>query len=1103
MIADAKLSDSYDTMDPQFGKQSPELDNFQDLLDSPYVPRADNSSSSGISVDRHGFNPPPMTIQQNASGNGTFGGVDRHGSNPQPMAFQQNASGNGKRYYPANSVILKPSGPDFLPLTEAASQERTHRVEMDIIDDIDRHMPNFGAADSRAMLGKRSYGYGTQPSISPQDPVQKRARLTASPDLSYSETLGVSVSPDPGPPFKKSHRDWITKGLPSRQPFVLTGILLDAFPHCWVRPLGCPVANPDAKTMATFRWCDLLLDATPADLVRLSFRMPTFTMGNGDAARSTMRAIEWTVPLDATWNDVALVISDSTPIDMSKVTFHGRHGNNQCVQMWNRASTVRDFGPVDHQTFDIIGGEVGGADLDQEDDAMELLEDGSVVGSVVIDVSHLAVQANAIHPLFSEEWYEAVADAQQQEADMEEAMWGETNLQPDPTPSSAPTPTGTSSNVPASLPAISKGDRVSVDATVFDGDTPGSYSNFHPGRHYGVVTSFKSKNVARVRWEATKTVELCRVPDLLLDMNYGRPLPRSPAISPLQVQAKDGSEGERQPRQLQSHYSRSTASPQAANDDDGSEYDSDRSDLSDSSRVLREMGIHEARDGEVEDSSVVAEERAAADCAATSSAFLESLQAIGILDSHGEVSPQYQAIMTQSAKTKMESEARRHQNRYPKDETPPRKSQETPATKEATPAYPRLSEAPRRSSRRRQSRPADEQYARGFGRAGSPLPMQVQAQSTRSPSMVAREGAPDQESSSSAPSPGGLRGGARSPYIERWQGTEPSYHGYRRGGEDHEGPEPPAFYSSYPQTNASRSKLRSSILLPEFPSADTGWKTWNRACLRYFGINDLDHVLDEGYLSSSRFCYDDNKLVYYALDQAVGKSVKALSLFKTAPRHDGHSAYAAIYEGYTFSGTASAPILLHQLTSLRMKEGELVSAFILRLVELFEDLEAIPGPSCYQFNDQQKIHHLLAAIRHEKDLEVSYHSIQMESTRGTITFLQACEDLQVRCEAQRADELMASTVGSVARQGKYHRRAMISLESKRQTLDYGPLCLADGCKTNSNKALPLCKLHFAEMVCGRVTKMKLRKEYGHATYDNANNRVVLPASVPTGSGAGT
>ena len=316
MVSEAQLHGDFDTMDPKFGKQSADLDNFQELLDSPYVPDA-TSDSVGFTVDRTS-------------------------SISEPMAFQEQ---HRKRHYPADAVVLEPSS--------------VQAVEMDIIDDIDRHIPNFDVANPRSLLGKRSYGYGTQPSIQPQTPAQKRSR-TASPDLSYSETLGRCIPQDPLPPFTLSHRDWITQGLPSRQPFVLTGILLDAFPHCWVRPVGMPVADPNAVTMATFRWCDLLLDATPADIVRLSFRMPTFTMGNGSSERWTLRTVEWTVPLDATWNDVALIISDSTPVDMSKVTFHGRHGKNQCVHMWNRASTVREFGPTDHQTFDIIGGEVGG-----------------------------------------------------------------------------------------------------------------------------------------------------------------------------------------------------------------------------------------------------------------------------------------------------------------------------------------------------------------------------------------------------------------------------------------------------------------------------------------------------------------------------------------------------------------------------------------------------------------------------------------------------------------------------------------------------------------------------------------------------------------------
>ena len=394
-----------------------------------------------------------------------------------------------------------------------------------------------------------------------------------------------------------------------------------------------------------------------------------------------------------------------------------------------------------------------------------------------------------------------MSEAKQQEDDVEHAMWRDDSHQ-----SGVEAASGSNSEVlrggvsslramggengtsPASssvavvasgVPEISKGDRVSVDATLFDGDEPGSYSNDHPGRHYGVVTSFKSKNLVRVRWESTKMVELCRLSDLLLDVNYGRPAPRAIAAP------------------QHSHYSQSTASPVAkSNSDDGrldesDGYDSDASELSDSSRVLREMGVHDAHDGELEESSRTAEDRAAADCAATSSAFVASLQAIGILDAQGSASPQYQGIMTRHAVQKMEGEVRRHQTPTPQRQPEPSRSgvQARPSIaakgKQASPEYQRHEDAPRRGdSRRRQSRPADEQCARGHGQLGG--------RSAQSSSTATRGRSPD-ESSSTDPSPGGLRGGAHIPRNEKWFGAEPSFHGQRRF--EDEGPEPPSFYS--------------------------------------------------------------------------------------------------------------------------------------------------------------------------------------------------------------------------------------------------------------------------------------------------------------------
>ena len=175
-------------------------------------------------------------------------------------------------------------------------------------------------------------------------------------------------------------------------------------------------------------------------------------------------------------------------------------------------------------------------------------------------------------------------------------------------------------------------------------------------------------------------VELCRLSDLLLDVNYGRPAPRA-ITAP-----------------KHSHFSQSTAPPVAkstsddANLDESDGYDSDASELSDSSRALREMGVHDDHDGELEESSRIAEDRAAADCAATSSAFVASLQAIGILDAQGAVSPQYQGIMTRHAVQKMEGEVRRHQAPMPQEATPlsaptPSRSHRWPANLQQHPLH--------------------------------------------------------------------------------------------------------------------------------------------------------------------------------------------------------------------------------------------------------------------------------------------------------------------------------------------------------------------------------------------------------------------------------
>ena len=45
-------------------------------------------------------------------------------------------------------------------------------------------------------------------------------------------------------------------------------------------------------------------------------------------------------------------------------------------------------------------------------------------------------------------------------------------------------------------------------------------------------------------------------------------------------------------------------------------------------------------------------------------------------------------------------------------------------------------------------------------------------------------------------------------------------------------------------------------------------------------------------------------------------------------------------------------------------------------------------------------------------------------------------------------------------------------------------------------ALPLCRLHFAAMVCGKAPNHVLRDDLGLVTFDKAKNQAVYPDTVP-------
>ncbi len=121
---------------------------------------------------------------------------------------------------------------------------------------------------------------------------------------------------------------------------------------------------------------------------------------------------------------------------------------------------------------------------------------------------------------------------------------------------------------------------------------------------------------------------------------------------------------------------------------------------------------------------------------------------------------------------------------------------------------------------------------------------------------------------------------------------------------------------------------------------------------------------------------------------------------------NGHEAYFILYDGYALSGPANASILLTELSNFRFKSDETPSEVVLRLQDIFDELESVPGNSAMVLNDTQKINYLLSAMRPERSLASVYSLIQAKQVRGTITFEKACNDLRFRCEALRADDLL-------------------------------------------------------------------------------------------------
>jgi hypothetical protein len=102
----------------------------------------------------------------------------------------------------------------------------------------------------------------------------------------------------------------------------------------------------------------------------------------------------------------------------------------------------------------------------------------------------------------------------------------------------------------------------------------------------------------------------------------------------------------------------------------------------------------------------------------------------------------------------------------------------------------------------------------------------------------------------------------------------------------------------------------------------------------------LDYVIAEDFPhrpKTAQTC-EDNKLVYYVLEEAVTGSAIATKYVRRAPEWDGHTTYVLLFNGYSFSGPTEATLLLSQLNNFRFTIDESASELCLRLQELFEDL---------------------------------------------------------------------------------------------------------------------------------------------------------------------
>jgi hypothetical protein len=312
-------------------------------------------------------------------------------------------------------------------------------------------------------------------------------------------------------------------------------------------------------------------------------------------------------------------------------------------------------------------------------------------------------------------------------------------------------------------------------------------------------------------------------------------------------------------------------------------------------------------------------------------------------------------------------------------------------------------------------------------------------------------------------------------------------------------------------------KIKQSFKCPRFSGNAKDWKLWHKGFLRFLSIWDLDYVLDPSFFDQfplSAQKVNDNKMVYFILEDATQGSPLAASYVRQAAVKNGFEAYYTLHDGFVFAGSTSSTILLNELANFRFKMDESPTALIMRLEELLQDLEMLPDGAAVTFNDTQRIGYLIGALRHEPEWATVTSSITSSQLRGEMTFRQACDELRFRCEAGRAYDIMDKDVKSKRKVpimgAKVEEtndttsvgtsKALVSSKAKRLNRDNAKedkrkfKCLAKDCSTKT--AFPLCGLHYHSIVSGKTADLELESNLGTAGYNVTTKLIEYPATVP-------